>query len=113
MPRIRAVDPFGTRRVRRPARSGPTPDPNADNLAPGELAGRVAAAMSKRAEVLDGPAEPTADEILEGIERLIDEESPTFDEDSPEEFPGDYDANETAEAHSGPQGGADELVERP
>lgn len=109
MPRIRAVDPFGSQRhVRRPARTGPTPDPNAELLAPGELARRVAAAMSKRAEVL---AEPTAGEILEDIEALVDEESPTFDEESPGESPGDYDATEGTEPHSEPQGGQGDDVE--
>lgn len=107
MARIRAVDPFGSRRVRRPARSVPAPDPNEASLAPGELAERVAAAMAAR----ESATEPTTEELIERIRALDTEESPTFDEDSPGESPGDYDATGGAEAHSEPQGAPDEALE--
>src|SRR5688500_968955 len=101
MARTRAVDPFAGRRVSRPQRATKAPDPNAEVLAPGELARRVAAAMAARPV-----AEPTATELYE---RLVDaayaEESPALDategEESPSEIPGDDGTGDAAEANVG------------
>lgn len=109
MPRTRAVDPFGSRRVRRPARAVPAPDPNEEHIAPGELARRVAAAMSARyGEV----AEMTGAEVRERILAAIDEESPALDaEESPGELDGDDGAESPGEAHTDAQGAAGDALE--
>jgi len=109
MPRSRAVDPFGSRRVRRPARAVPAPDPNEEHIAPGELARRVAAAMSARyGEV----PEMTGAEVLERIEAAIAEESPALDaQESPGEFDGDDGAESPGEFDGDAQGGLGDALE--
>lgn len=109
MPRSRPVDPFGSRRVRRPARAVPAPDPNEEHIAPGELARRVANAMSAR---YGGAPELSAAEVRERIMAAIAEESPALDaQDSPGELDGDDGAESPGEAHTDAQGGLGDALE--
>lgn len=77
MSRYRAVDPFATRRARRPGRRAlPTPDPNdepePEALEPGELARRVAAAMGARAA---GQPEPELEATTLGSVEVVREDT--------------------------------------